>query len=114
MTLGNVDLEHVCCPKHLRMGTVKMKYDKQTLLLLLLLLLLILAAQAQVGKTSLLINCFHNHGKLKKRHNSGNQPTVDCTLKPIHRSGVKHSIWKVIPHTNVCRQEILWKLERTI
>ena len=36
------------------------------------------------------------HGKWKR--NSGKQPTIDCTLEPILRSGVKHSVGKVIPH----------------
>ena len=29
------------------------------------------------------------------------QPTVDCTLKPFQCSGVKHSVGKVIPHSNL-------------
>ena len=43
------------------------------------------------------------HGKLKK-HNSEKQPTVDCTLEPIQRSGVKHSVRKVITQSNLSRQ----------
>ena len=30
MAIGNVELMHECFPKHLRMGTVRMKYDKET------------------------------------------------------------------------------------
>ena len=56
-------------------------------------------------------NFFHNskphmqlrHGKLKK--NSRKHPTVDCSLKPIQHSGVKRSIGKVVPHTNLGQQE---------
>ena len=33
-----------------------------------------------------------------EKHNSGKQPTVDCSFKLINRSGVKHSVGKVIPH----------------
>ena len=33
------------------------------------------------------------HGNLKK-HNSGKRPTVDCTLKTIQHSDVKHSVGK--------------------
>ena len=34
------------------------------------------------------------------------QTTVACTLEPIQRSGVKQSVRKVIPHSNLSRQEI--------
>ena len=30
MAIGNVELIHECLPKHLCMGTVTMKYDKET------------------------------------------------------------------------------------
>ena len=76
----------------------------------LLFLLLKQAAQAQVGKNKLFINCFRNPAStcamenLTKYH-SGKQPTVDCTLEPIQRSGVKHGVRKVIPHSNLSRQE---------
>ena len=33
--------------------------------------------------------------------------TVHCTLKPTQRSGVKHSVGKVISHSNQGRQETL-------
>ena len=46
-----------------------------------------------------------------RKHNSGKQPTVDCTLNPIQRSGVKHSVGKVIPYSIIGRQETPWKLE---
>ena len=87
-------------------------------LLLLVSLLLKLAAQAQVGKIKLLINCFyqpHNHmrhGKLKKT-NSGKQPTVDSTLEPIQRSGFKYSVRTVIPQSNLNRKERPSKLGRS-
>ena len=29
MVIGNVELMHECFPKHLRMGTARMKYDKE-------------------------------------------------------------------------------------
>ena len=53
--------------------------------------------QAQEGKTKLFINCFRNPTstcatEIWRKHNSGKQPTVDCTLEPIHRAGVKHSV----------------------
>ena len=77
---------------------------------LLLLLLLTTAAQAQVGNTKLFINCFLNLTSTCatenwRKHNSGKQPTFDCTLEPIERSGVKHSVGKVIPQSNLSRQE---------
>ena len=55
------------------------------------------------GKTKLLINLFRNQTSTCatenwRKHNSGKQPTVDCTLEPIQRSGVKHSVGKVIPY----------------
>ena len=76
------------------------------------LLLLKLAAQAQVEKTKLFINYFRNPTSTcatnnSRKHNSGKQPTVDCTLIPIQRSGVKHSVGKVIPQSNQSRQERL-------
>ena len=39
------------------------------------------------------------------KHNSGKQPTVDFSHKPIQRSGVKHSVWEVIPPANLSRQK---------
>ena len=30
MAIGNGELMHECFPKHLRMGTANMKYDKET------------------------------------------------------------------------------------
>ena len=58
------------------------------------------AAQVQVGKTELLINCFRNPTNTCatenwRKFNSGRQPMVDCTFKPIQRSDVKHSVGKV-------------------
>ena len=53
-----------------------------------------------MGKTKLLVNCFRNRERiffLKKKY--GMQPAVDGTLKPIKRSGVKHRVGKVIPHS---------------
>ena len=29
MAIGNVDLMHECVPKHSRMGTIRMTYDKE-------------------------------------------------------------------------------------
>ena len=40
-------------------------------------------------------------------------PTVDCSLEPIQRSDVKHSVGKVIPHSNLSRQEKSSKLGRS-
>ena len=86
-------------------------------LLLLLLLLLKPAAQAHVRKTKLFINWFRNSistcaTENSRKHNSGKKPTVDRTLKPIQRAGVKHSVGKVILRSNLGRQEIpcnLWR-----
>ena len=74
-----------------------------------LLLLLKPAAQALVRKTMLLLNCFHNATSTCatenwRKHNSGKQPTVDCILEPIEPSGVKHSVGKVIPQSNLSRE----------
>ena len=60
------------------------------------LLLLKPAAQAQVEKTKLVINCFRNPTgtwatKSWRKHNSWMLQTVDCTLEPIQCSGIKHS-----------------------
>ena len=52
------------------------------------------------------------HGK--RKHNSGKQPAVDCTLEPIQRSGIKHSVRKVIPHSNLTRHERPSKLGPSI
>ena len=70
----------------------------------LLLLLLKPAAEAQVGKTRQFLNCFLNPTSTWatenwRKHNSGKQPSVDCTPKPIQRSGVKTSDGKAIPRT---------------
>ena len=35
-----------------------------------------------------------------RKRNSVIQPIVGCTLEPIQRSGVKHSVGKVCPHSN--------------
>ena len=83
-----------------------------------LLLLLKPAVQDQVGKRKLFINCLRNPTSTCateswKKHNSWKQPTVDCTLEPIQRSGVKHCIGKVIPDSNFSRQERPSKLGRS-
>ena len=68
------------------------------------LLLLKPAAHVQVGKSKLLqIAQPHKHlrhGKLKKTQLM-KQHTVDCSLKPIQRSDVKHSVGKVNAHSNL-------------
>ena len=76
------------------------------------------AAQAQVGRRKLFINCILNPTSTyatenSRKHHSGKQPTVDCTLKPIQRSGVKHSVGKVISQSNLSRQERPSKLGRS-
>ena len=60
----------------------------------LLSLLLKTAAQVQVGKTKLFINCFRNPTSTCATENwrknySWKQPTVDCMLEHIQRSGIK-------------------------
>ena len=47
-----------------------------------------------------------------RKHNSVKQRTVACILESIQRSGVKHNVRKVIPHSNLGRQETHCKLER--
>ena len=42
-----------------------------------------------MGKTQLFINFFRDPTSTCGKHNWGKQPTVDCTLEPIQRSGVK-------------------------
>ena len=49
----------------------------------------------------------------KRKLNLGKQQTVDYTLEPIQRSGVKHSLGKVIPHSNLSRQGRPSKLGRS-
>ena len=54
-------------------------------------------------KNKLFINFFRNPistcaTKNWRKHISGMKPTVDCTLEPIQRSGIKHSLGKVISH----------------
>ena len=71
-----------------------------------------------MGKTKLFIDCFRNHtikhlSHWKIKHNSGKHPTVDCALEPIPRSLVKHSVGKVIPHSNLSRRERLSKFARS-
>ena len=68
-----------------------------------------------MGKTKSFKNCCHNPTityatENWRKHNSGKQPTVVFTLEPIQRSGVKHSVGKVIPHSNLGRQETPCKL----
>ena len=83
---------------------------------ILLLLIIMRASLAQAGKTKLFINCFRNPTTTCTTENWrkpiwGKQPTVDCTHESIQRSGVKHSIIKVIPHSNLGWQETPCKLE---
>ena len=77
--------------------------------MIILLLFLKLAPPASVSKTKSFINCFRNPSSTcateNWKHNSGKQRTINCFLKPIYRSGVKLSAGKVIPHTNLGRQE---------
>ena len=85
---------------------------------IIIILLLKPPAQAQVWKTKLFINCFRNHTSTCatenwRKHNSGEQPTVDCPLEPIQRSGVKNSVGKVISQSNLSRQERPSKLGRS-
>ena len=47
-----------------------------------------------------------------RNHNWGKQPTVDCTLEFIQSSCVKYSVGKVVPHSNLSRQERPSKLGR--
>ena len=39
--------------------------------------------------------------------------TLDCTIEPIQHSGIKHSVGKVIPHSNLSRHETPYKLGRS-
>ena len=81
-------------------------------------LLLKPAAQAQVEKTKLFINCFRNPTSTCAAENWKNElreatyclSWIDCSLKPIKRFGVKHSVGKVIPNTSLGRQETPCKL----
>ena len=71
-----------------------------------------------MGKTKLFINCFRNPARTLvtenwRKHNSGKQPTVDSTLEPIQRLVIIHSVGKVIPHSNLDRQETPYKLWRS-
>ena len=82
------------------------------------ILLLKPAAQAQVGKTKLSINCFRNSTSTCdtenwRKHNLRKQPTVDCSLEPIQRSGVEHSVGRVIPHSNPGWQKTPCQLGRS-
>ena len=65
------------------------------------------------GKTKLFINCFRNPTSTCatenwRKPNLGKQPTVDCIVEPIQRSGVKHCVGKFIPHSNLCSHETPW------
>ena len=40
------------------------------------------------------------------------QTMASCSLKPIQRSGVKNSEEKVIPHTNLGQEDIIWMSPR--
>ena len=76
------------------------------------------SAQAQVGKTKLLIECFRRltstcSTENRRKHNSGKQPTADCTLRPIQRFRCQIIIGKVIPHSNVGLKQTLCKLGRS-
>ena len=81
------------------------------------LLLLKPAAQAKVAKTKLFISCcqptYTCVTENWRKHNSGKLRTVDCTLEPIQRSSIKHSVGKAIPHSNLGQQETPCKLGRS-
>ena len=85
--------------------------DLVTIIIFIIIIIIIKSSSTgQVGKIESFVMISQPHeylllGTLKK-HDSG-QPTVDCTLKPILRSGVKHS---VIPHKNLRGQETPGKL----
>ena len=64
----------------------------------------------QEGKTKLFINLFRNPistcaTENWRKYNLGKQSMVDYTLQPIQLSGVKQSVGKVIPQSNLSRQE---------
>ena len=68
-----------------------------TVVKILLLLLLKPVAQTQVEKNVVCASQPHKylrHGKQMK-HNSGKQPTVDCALERIQRSGIKYTVGKI-------------------
>ena len=76
----------------------------------IIVIIIIKTSGRKSGKTKLFMNCLCNstctcETENWKIINSVEQPTVDCSLKPIQRSGVKHSVGKVIPQTNQGRQE---------
>ena len=48
-----------------------------------------------------------------RKHNSAKQPMVDCTLESIQHSDIKRCVGKVIPHSNLNRQERPSKLGRS-
>ena len=63
-----------------------------------------------IYNTELLINCFRSPqtpaSRKTEKHNLSKKLTVDCSLKPIPRSGAKHSVGKVIPYTNLEGQDV--------
>ena len=69
------------------------------------------------GKTKLFINSYATPQAPAPRKNwktnSGMQPTIYCSFKPIYRFGIKHSVRKVIPHRGLGRQETPSKLGRS-
>ena len=84
----------------------------------LLLSLLKPATQAQVWKTKLFINCFHNPQAPALRRTEenttqgSNQRLTTTLIEPIQCSDVKHCGGKGIPHSILRRQEKTSKLGR--
>ena len=66
-----------------------MNIMKNEIMIFILVLLLKPVVGAKVGKTKLFINCFRNPTSTCatencKKHNSGNQPTVEYSLTPCN------------------------------
>ena len=66
-------------------------------------------------ETNLFTNCISNPTSTSatenlKKHYSEEQRTVDCSLKPVQRSIVKHSIGTVVLHMHMGQQKTLSNL----
>ena len=75
----------------------------------MLLLLLLLKPAVQPSSKNKVVYKLLSKPHKQLRH--GKQE--NCTLEPIQRSGVKYSVGKVIPQSNLIRQERPSKLGRS-
>ena len=98
------------CPVDLYIYDVDAYGEIQRIIIIIIIIIIKTSSTGPSGKNKIvykLLSQPHKHLRHRKlkRHYSGKLPTVDCTLEQILRSGVKHSVGKVFPHSNLRGQE---------